>query len=145
MASFAAMARQMTLGVVLVLAAFGAGCQGDGKAPTTQESDDARVLCEREAATNEPPGVRGTLVGAFETTIKAVEPEIQREYDKLDRTPKLASQPEDDPLALCYYDVPIDQAQVTGIERVGMIVDQRLNSFLLYGGPKKEVPVHGIG
>jgi len=85
-------------------------------------------------------------VGAFETTIKAVEPEIRREYKHSARgVPKLASQPQDEPLALCYYDVPAEQMRVQpDIERVGIVVDQRLNSFLLYGGLKSKVPVRGI-
>ena len=85
-------------------------------------------------------------MGAFETTIKAVNPEIRREYANRDRIPELASQPEDEPLALCYYDVPAEQVRVQPeIERVGIVVDQRLNSFLLYAGRKNEVSVRPIG
>ena len=132
--------------VLPVLALLGAGCQSHEGSGNGQESAAARALCDREAQTNNPPGVRGTLVGSFETTNKAVEPEIRREYKNSSRAPRLASEPQDEPLALCYYDVPAAQVQIQhGIERVGVIVDQKLNSFLLYAGPKAKVPIRGIG
>jgi hypothetical protein len=90
--------------------------------------------------------VRGALIGAFPTTINAVKAAIRRAYKNQARTPKLASGPGDEPLAVCYYDVPAGQQQVQPeVERVGIVVDQRLNSLLLYAGRKSEVAVKPIG
>ena len=143
------MARPVVLAALLLLVSFGPGCRtGDGR-PQDEQSTTARALCEREAQTNEPQGGRGTLLGAYATTIKAVNPEIEREYkgqERDGRLPTLVSQPGNEPLALCYYDVPADQLQVQPeVERVGIVIDQRLNSFVLYSGRKSEVPVQPIG
>jgi hypothetical protein len=63
--------------------------------------------------------VRGTLVGAFETTIKAVKAEYRRLYDK-------------------------DFPGLGLIERVSIVVDPQLNAVLIHGGPKSSVPVEAI-
>jgi hypothetical protein len=122
------------------------GCQGD-KPAVREESASARAQCEREALTNEPPDMRGTLVGAFETSVKAVKGEYEKEYRK--EWPGIGDT-KDGALALCFYDVPAEQTAVSPpaesgpIERVSIIVDTHLNSLLLHGGPKSAVPVQGI-
>jgi hypothetical protein len=95
----------------------------------------------------EPPGGRGTLVGAYVTTREAVRAEYRRQYGK--DWPGLGN-PSDDPLVLCYYDVPKEQTALSPpgshgpIERIAIVVDAQLNGQWLYGGPKTAVPVQGI-
>jgi len=134
--------------VSLLSAVMLLGCSDqEGGSASRQESASARAQCEREAETNEPPGVRGTLAGAFETTRKAVDREHRRLYDK--EAPSLGN-PSDEPLALCYYDVSAEQTAVIPpgklgpVERVSIVIDVQLNSLLLHGGPKRAVPVRAI-
>lgn len=134
--------------MVLLSVALHPGCRDEkGESVVREESATARAQCEREAQENEPPGVRGTLVGAFETTIKAVKAEYRRLYDK--DFPGLG-QPSGEPLALCYYDVLAEQTAVSPpgrlgpIERVSIVVDPQLNSVLIHGGPKSAVRVEAI-
>ncbi len=133
---------------VLLSVALHPGCQDEKRESVVREqSATARAQCEREAQENEPPGVRGTLVGAFETTIKAVKAEYRRLYDK--DFPGLG-EPSGKPLALCYYDVPAEQTAVSPpgrlgpIERVSVVVDPQLNGVFIHGGPKSSVPVEAI-
>ena len=133
---------------VLLSVALHPGCQDDnGESVIREQSATARAQCEREAQENEPPGVRGTLAGAFETTLKAVKAEYRRLYDK--DFPGLG-EPSGEPVALCYYDVPAEQTagsrpgRLGPIERVSIVVDPQLNAVLIHGGPKSAVPVEAI-
>ena len=129
-------------GLLLVLMT---GCRDDR--PLPEQSASARAQCEREAQTTEPPGGMGTLVGAYETTREAVVAEYRRLYSK--DWPGLGN-PSDDPLVLCYYDVPLEQTALSPpgsagpIERISVVVDAQLNGRFLHGGPKAVVPVQGL-
>ena len=122
------------------------GCR-DNRPMLPEQSASARAQCEREAQTTEPPGARGTLVGAFETTVKAVVAEYRRLYSE--DWPGLGN-PSDDTLVLCYYDVPQEQTALSPpgsagpIERISIVVDAQLNGGFLHGGPKTVIPVKGL-
>jgi hypothetical protein len=132
-----------------VLLALMTGCRADNA--TRPESAAARALCDREVGTTDPPGSRGVLVGAFDTTVRAVGAEHRRLYRRDLPGDGLADRRGDEQLALCYYDVPAEQTAVSPpgllgpIERVSVVVDSQLNSYGLHGGPKSAVPVEGIG
>jgi len=133
----------------LLVALLCAGCRDNGGSATRSQSAAARALCEREALTNDPPG-RGSLVGAFDTTVKAVRAEYRWLYYK-DLGGGLADRKGGERLALCYYDVPAEETAASPpgrlgpIERVSIAVDAQLNSFGINGGPKNAIPVKGIG
>ncbi|MEW6476780.1 MAG: hypothetical protein AB1679_31375 [Actinomycetota bacterium] len=97
--------------------------------------------------TTEPAGAMGTLVGAYETTREAVVAEYRRLYNK--DWPGLGN-PSDDPLVLCFYDVPPDQTALSPpgsagpIERISVVVEAQLNGRFLHGGPKTAVPIQEL-
>ena len=135
--------------IALLVALLCTGCRDEGGSATRAESAAARAQCEREAQTSDPPG-RGTLVGAFDTTVKAVRAEYRRLYQQDPPGGGLADRKAGERLALCYYDVPAEATAVSPgrlgpIERVSIAVDSQLNSFGINGGPRSAIPVKGIG
>jgi hypothetical protein len=145
----ATMVRPFAIAALLVALPW-AGCRDNGGSATRAQSAAARAQCEREAQTSDPPG-RGALVGAFDTTVKAVQTEYRRLYHKDLLGGGLADRKGKERLALCYYDVPAEETAVSPpgrlgpIERISIAVDAQLNSFGINGGPKSAIPVKGIG